>query len=41
MDPRQRLLLEAVFEAIIDAGYNPKDLRGSKTGKTNKLIEKG
>ncbi|CAG9854644.1 unnamed protein product [Phyllotreta striolata] len=32
MDPRQRLLLECTYEAIIDAGYNPTDLRGSNTG---------
>uniref|UniRef100_A0A6P7GI13 Fatty acid synthase n=1 Tax=Diabrotica virgifera virgifera TaxID=50390 RepID=A0A6P7GI13_DIAVI len=31
-DPRHRILLETVFEAIIDAGYNPKELRGTKTG---------
>ncbi|GAB0087210.1 Fatty acid synthase [Sergentomyia squamirostris] len=32
MDPGIRMLLEATHEAIIDAGYNPKDLRGSRTG---------
>ncbi|GAB0091808.1 Fatty acid synthase [Sergentomyia squamirostris] len=32
MDPCIRMLLEATHEAIIDAGYNPKDLRGSRTG---------
>ncbi|XP_072399714.1 fatty acid synthase-like [Diabrotica undecimpunctata] len=32
MDPRQRILLETVYESIIDAGYNPKELRGSKIG---------
>ncbi|XP_050503912.1 fatty acid synthase-like [Diabrotica virgifera virgifera] len=32
MDPRQRILMEVVYEAIIDAGYNPKELRGSNTG---------
>ncbi|RZC40550.1 fatty acid synthase-like [Asbolus verrucosus] len=31
-DPRVRLLLEAVFEAIVDAGLNPSELRGSNTG---------
>ncbi|GAB0098099.1 Fatty acid synthase [Sergentomyia squamirostris] len=32
MDPCVRMLLETTYEAIIDAGYNPKDLRGSNTG---------
>ncbi|XP_031841485.2 fatty acid synthase 1 [Nomia melanderi] len=32
MDPQLRLLLEATYEAIVDAGYNPQDVRGSKTG---------
>lgn len=32
MDPRQRILLEAVYESIIDAGYNPTELRGRKIG---------
>ena len=32
MDPQLRLLLELTHEAIIDAGYNPVELRGSKTG---------
>ncbi|GAB0100745.1 Fatty acid synthase [Sergentomyia squamirostris] len=32
MDPCVRMLLEATYEAIIDSGYNPKDLRGSRTG---------
>ena len=32
MDPQLRLLLEVTYEAIIDAGYNPIELRGSKTG---------
>ncbi|XP_060533311.1 fatty acid synthase-like [Cylas formicarius] len=31
-DPRQRIMLETAFEAIVDSGYNPKELRGSKTG---------
>lgn len=31
-DPRHRLLLETVYESIVDAGYNPNELRGSKTG---------
>lgn len=33
MDPRHRILLETAFECIVDAGYNPKELRGTKTGK--------
>lgn len=32
MDPQSRLLLEHTYEAIIDAGVNPKNLRGTKTG---------
>lgn len=32
MDPQLRLLLECTHEAIIDAGINPVDLRGSNTG---------
>lgn len=32
MDPQARLLLEATYEALVDAGLNPTDLRGSKTG---------
>ncbi|XP_072382070.1 fatty acid synthase-like [Diabrotica undecimpunctata] len=32
MDPRQRILMEVTFETIIDAGFNPKELRGSNTG---------
>ncbi|XP_050457757.1 fatty acid synthase-like isoform X2 [Cataglyphis hispanica] len=31
-DPMGRILLEHTYEAIIDAGVNPKDLRGTKTG---------
>lgn len=33
MDPRHRILLETAYECVVDAGYNPKELRGSKTGK--------
>ncbi|KYN01849.1 Fatty acid synthase [Cyphomyrmex costatus] len=32
MDPMCRILLEHAYEAIIDAGVNPKQLRGSRTG---------
>ncbi|KAJ8963394.1 hypothetical protein NQ318_018872, partial [Aromia moschata] len=31
-DPRGRKLLEVVFESIVDAGFNPNELRGSNTG---------
>lgn len=32
MDAQCRMLLEHSYEAIIDAGVNPKTLRGSRTG---------
>ncbi|XP_059050662.1 fatty acid synthase-like [Achroia grisella] len=32
MDPQQRLLLEVTYEAIVDAGLNPTELRGTRTG---------
>jgi fatty acid synthase, animal type len=32
MDPQCRMLLEHSYEAILDAGINPKTLRGSRTG---------
>ncbi|XP_011705053.1 PREDICTED: fatty acid synthase-like isoform X2 [Wasmannia auropunctata] len=32
MDPAARLLLEHTYEAIIDAGVNPKKLRGTSIG---------
>lgn len=32
LDPQLRNALELTHEAIIDAGYNPQELRGSRTG---------
>jgi fatty acid synthase, animal type len=32
MDPQCRILLEHAYEAVIDAGINPKSMRGSRTG---------
>ncbi|XP_025199126.1 fatty acid synthase-like isoform X2 [Melanaphis sacchari] len=32
MDPQLRLLLESTYECIVDAGVNPDEIRGSKTG---------
>lgn len=32
MDPQCRLLLEHAYEAVLDAGINPKSLRGTRTG---------
>ncbi|XP_055593804.1 fatty acid synthase-like [Uranotaenia lowii] len=32
MDPQLRMLLEHSYEAILDAGVNPQELRGSRTG---------
>ncbi|XP_076288350.1 fatty acid synthase 1 [Lasioglossum baleicum] len=32
MDPQLRLLLETTYEAILDAGINPQEIRGSRTG---------
>lgn len=32
MDPQLRMLLELTHEAIVDAGMNPVEMRGSKTG---------
>lgn len=31
MDPMARMLFEHTYEAIIDAGINPKDLQGTRT----------
>uniref|UniRef100_A0A6Q2Y0D1 Fatty acid synthase n=1 Tax=Esox lucius TaxID=8010 RepID=A0A6Q2Y0D1_ESOLU len=32
MDPQLRLMLEITYEAIVDGGLNPTELRGSRTG---------
>ncbi|XP_050076401.1 fatty acid synthase-like [Anopheles maculipalpis] len=32
MDPQQRLLLEHCYEALLDAGLHPDDIKGSRTG---------
>lgn len=32
LDPQLRILLELSYEAIVDAGYNPAEFRGSRTG---------
>ncbi|KAK0084976.1 hypothetical protein PV325_006291 [Microctonus aethiopoides] len=32
MDPQLRMLLELTYEAIVDSGINPAEIRGSKTG---------
>nr|XP_050849711.1 fatty acid synthase-like [Vespula vulgaris] len=32
MDPMCRMLLEHTYEAIVDAGINPDDMRGTRTG---------
>ncbi|KAH1002410.1 hypothetical protein HUJ04_008498 [Dendroctonus ponderosae] len=32
MDPQLRMLLELTHEAIVDAGINPNDVKGSRTG---------
>ena len=32
MDPRQRMMLETTYQALEDAGMDPDELRGSRTG---------
>ncbi|WP_299542662.1 beta-ketoacyl synthase N-terminal-like domain-containing protein, partial [uncultured Streptomyces sp.] len=32
IDPQQRLMLEAAWEAVEDAGIDPTSLRGTETG---------
>ncbi|CAH2093493.1 unnamed protein product [Euphydryas editha] len=32
MDPMGRIIMERTYEAIIDAGFNPKELRNTRTG---------
>ncbi|GLH14335.1 Fatty acid synthase [Gryllus bimaculatus] len=32
MDPQLRMLLEITYEAIVDAGVNPSEIKGSRTG---------
>ncbi|CAH2093508.1 unnamed protein product [Euphydryas editha] len=32
MDPMGRIMMERTYEAIIDAGFNPKELRNTRTG---------
>jgi len=32
MDPQVRMLLESTYETIVDAGFNPAELRGTRTG---------
>lgn len=32
MDPQSRILLEVTYECIVDAGYNPAEIRGSNIG---------
>jgi fatty acid synthase len=32
MDPQCRLIIERAYEAVMDAGINPRTIRGSRTG---------
>ncbi|XP_030762884.1 fatty acid synthase-like [Sitophilus oryzae] len=32
IEPRHRIVFETVFEAMVDAGYNPKEFRGTNMG---------
>uniref|UniRef100_A0ABD2WL10 Beta-ketoacyl synthase-like N-terminal domain-containing protein n=1 Tax=Trichogramma kaykai TaxID=54128 RepID=A0ABD2WL10_9HYME len=32
MDPKSRMMLEHTFEALMDAGINPSELKGTNTG---------
>ena len=32
MDPQTRILVEVAYEALLDSGNNPKNLRGSRIG---------
>lgn len=32
MDPQGRIIIECAFEAVLDAGFNPQELRGTNTG---------
>lgn len=32
MDPQGRVMLECAYEAILDAGLNPQELRNTRTG---------
>lgn len=31
MDPMQRMLIECAYEAVTDAGINPREMRGKNT----------
>lgn len=40
-DCRHRILLETTYESIVDAGYNPRELKGSRTGNKTVLSDLG